>query len=117
MQGSFVIHRDIPPRHRSFARSMRRDFDEAENVLWQTLRNRQLGGLKFKRQAPLDGYILDFDVLGGKADRRGRWRSARAVAARRGAGPAFCSAGVLDDADVERRGARNLDGICLTIFA
>ncbi|WP_348627247.1 DUF559 domain-containing protein [Mesorhizobium sp. M4B.F.Ca.ET.058.02.1.1] len=24
------------------------------------LRNRQLEGLKFKRQVPLDGYILDF---------------------------------------------------------
>ncbi len=29
-------------------------------MLWQALRNRQLEGLKFKRQVPLDGYILDF---------------------------------------------------------
>ncbi|WP_054311987.1 DUF559 domain-containing protein [Mesorhizobium sp. 1M-11] len=39
---------------------MRADATKAENVLWQALRNRQLDGLKFKRQVPLDGYILDF---------------------------------------------------------
>lgn len=32
----------------------------AETVLWQAIRNRQLDGFKFKRQVPLDGYILDF---------------------------------------------------------
>ena len=39
---------------------MRTDATKAENILWQALRNRQLDGLKFKRQVPLDGYILDF---------------------------------------------------------
>lgn len=39
---------------------MRDDATKAENILWQALRNRQLNGLKFKRQVPLDGYILDF---------------------------------------------------------
>ncbi len=39
---------------------MRADATRAENMLWQALRNKQLEGLKFKRQAPLDGYILDF---------------------------------------------------------
>lgn len=29
-------------------------------MLWQALRGSQLEGLKFKRQVPLDGYILDF---------------------------------------------------------
>ena len=43
-----------------FARKMRADATKAENVLWQALRRKQLGGLKFKRQVPLDGYILDF---------------------------------------------------------
>ncbi len=50
----------VPPRRRTFARKMRADSTKAENVLWQALRNKQLGGLKFKRQVPLDGYILDF---------------------------------------------------------
>jgi very-short-patch-repair endonuclease len=39
---------------------MRADATKAENLLWQALRNKQLEGLKFKRQAPLGGYILDF---------------------------------------------------------
>lgn len=29
-------------------------------MLWQALRDRKLEGFKFKRQVPLDGYILDF---------------------------------------------------------
>jgi very-short-patch-repair endonuclease len=39
---------------------MRADATKAENILWPALRNKQLEGLKFKRQEPLDGYILDF---------------------------------------------------------
>ena len=50
----------VPPPHRDFARKMRADSTKAENVLWQALRGKQLGSLKFKRQVPLDGYILDF---------------------------------------------------------
>ncbi|WP_310189383.1 DUF559 domain-containing protein [Mesorhizobium sp. BE184] len=54
------MHRLTPPQHRKFARAMRADATKAETMLWQVLRNRQLAGLKFKRQVPLDGYILDF---------------------------------------------------------
>ncbi len=54
------MRQTIPPPHRIFARAMRADATKPENVLWQALRNRQLEGLKFKRQVPLDGYILDF---------------------------------------------------------
>jgi very-short-patch-repair endonuclease len=39
---------------------MRAEATKAENLLWQALRNRQLAELKFKRQVPLSGYILDF---------------------------------------------------------
>jgi very-short-patch-repair endonuclease len=39
---------------------MRADATKAENLLWQALRNKHLAGLKFKRQVPLGGYILDF---------------------------------------------------------
>src|SRR5688500_12207245 len=56
----------VPPPHRTFARKMRADSTKAENVLWQALRNKQLEGLKFKRQVPLDGYILDFVCLAAK---------------------------------------------------
>jgi very-short-patch-repair endonuclease len=57
------LRQPVPPPHRTFARSMRADSTKAENVLWQALRNKQLEGLKFKRQVPLDGYILDFVCL------------------------------------------------------
>ncbi|MFE0019307.1 endonuclease domain-containing protein [Mesorhizobium sp. NPDC059054] len=54
------MRQPVTPSRRGFARSMRADATKAENILWQALRNRQLDGLKFKRQVPLDGYILDF---------------------------------------------------------
>jgi len=53
-------HRSSPAAHRTFARTMRNDATKAENLLWQQLRNRQMDGQKFRRQVPLDGYILDF---------------------------------------------------------
>ena len=53
-------HRTPPATHRKFARAMRNDSTKAENMLWQQLRNRQMDGHKFRRQVPLDGYILDF---------------------------------------------------------
>ncbi len=33
---------------------------DAERVLWQSLRNRQLAGFKFRRQKPIGSYIVDF---------------------------------------------------------
>lgn len=55
-----MIHRSVPPVHRRFARNMRTDATKAENLLWQALRGKQLEGLKFRRQTPVDGYIVDF---------------------------------------------------------
>lgn len=45
---------------------MRGDATKAENLLWQALRRNQLDGLSFRRQYPLDGYILDFVCFGPK---------------------------------------------------
>ena len=42
------------------ARALRREATDAERLLWSLLRNRQFLGLKFRRQHPLGGYILDF---------------------------------------------------------
>jgi len=33
---------------------------QAEQLLWKHLRMRQLGGFKFRRQQPIDNYIVDF---------------------------------------------------------
>ena len=43
-----------------FARRLRRDQTDAERKLWSKLRNRQIGGFKFKRQVPKGAYIVDF---------------------------------------------------------
>ncbi len=42
------------------ARSMRKNETEAEEKLWEHLRNRKLDNLKFRRQQPMEGFILDF---------------------------------------------------------
>ena len=39
---------------------MRVDATKAETMLWEQLRNRRMERQKFRRQVPLDGYILDF---------------------------------------------------------
>src|SRR5215210_7156688 len=42
------------------ARGMRAEPAPAEELLWARLRNRQLGGCKWRRQQPRDGFITDF---------------------------------------------------------
>jgi very-short-patch-repair endonuclease len=54
------MRQKVPDQHRDFARSMRSDSTKAENILWQALRNKQLEGFKFKRQVPIERYIIDF---------------------------------------------------------
>jgi adenine-specific DNA-methyltransferase len=44
----------------ALSRRLRRDSTDAERRLWSRLRDRCLGGLKFRRQFPVDRYILDF---------------------------------------------------------
>ncbi|NGZ90557.1 isoleucine--tRNA ligase [Psychroflexus maritimus] len=39
---------------------------EAESILWEQLRGKQLGGFKFRRQHIIDEYIVDFVCLGQK---------------------------------------------------
>ena len=42
------------------ARDLRASATPAERLLWPRLKNRQLGGWKFRRQQRLDAYIADF---------------------------------------------------------
>ena len=44
----------------SLARALRRRDTDAERALWMKLRNRQLEGVKFRRQQPVGSYIADF---------------------------------------------------------
>jgi very-short-patch-repair endonuclease len=63
---------DRPPLHRfdsdldwwvrlkPLARQMRHEPTRAEDALWQRLRNRQIGGAKFRRQHAIERFIVDF---------------------------------------------------------
>ena len=42
------------------ARRLRANQTDAETVLWNRIRNRQIDGQKFARQVPILGYICDF---------------------------------------------------------
>ena len=42
------------------ARRLRREDTAAEARLWNSLRDRRLGGWKWRRQAPCGPYIVDF---------------------------------------------------------
>ena len=42
------------------ARELRRNLTDAERALWRVLRNRQVSGYRFRRQAPIGPYIVDF---------------------------------------------------------
>lgn len=47
----------------NLARELRQRQTEAERVLWGKLRNRQLEGVKFRRQQPIGQYVVDFASL------------------------------------------------------
>ena len=57
------LHKDADPKLFHFARLNRQVQTEAENVLWQHLRNRKLNGLKFRRQHPIADFVVDFFCL------------------------------------------------------
>jgi len=42
------------------ARRLRRNQTDAERLLWFRLRDRRLEGLKFKRQVPIERFVVDF---------------------------------------------------------
>ena len=48
------------------AARLRRDSTDAEHRLWRNLRNRNLGGFKFRRQATIGPYIADFACVEAK---------------------------------------------------
>jgi very-short-patch-repair endonuclease len=53
-------------RFRKRARRLRASQTSAEAKLWQALRNRKLERWKFRRQHPIDRYVVDFVTLNGK---------------------------------------------------
>jgi len=64
----------------SLARELRQRQTEAEKTLWARLRDRQLEGVKFRRQQPIGHYVVDFvslesriliEIDGGQHNERG----------------------------------------------
>ncbi len=45
---------------KTIAKELRKRSTDAEKLLWKYLRSKQLEGLKFRRQQPIDNYIVDF---------------------------------------------------------
>ncbi|MGQ0740305.1 MAG: leucine--tRNA ligase [Bacteroidota bacterium] len=50
------------PMQYELAKRMRKEYTEAEGELWELLRNNKVG-VKFRRQHPIDKYIVDFICL------------------------------------------------------
>ncbi len=48
------------PKSLDYARILRKDMTDAERALWRLLRDRRLDGWRFRRQEPIDRYIVDF---------------------------------------------------------
>jgi very-short-patch-repair endonuclease len=102
------IHKRI-----GLARAFRKDPEPAEMLLWQALRNRALGGFKFRRQHPVCGRIVDFASpecgliveLDGKAHERRRQQDATRTQALESAGwrvLRFSNNDVYDELDAVR---------------
>ena len=56
----YYPHPRTLPKILQAARELRQPQTPAEQKLWSRLRNRQLNGLKFRRQHPIDRFIIDF---------------------------------------------------------
>jgi very-short-patch-repair endonuclease len=48
------------------ARALRKQSTEAEKLLWTKLRDRQMGGFKFRRQHHMGPYFVDFACFAGR---------------------------------------------------
>ena len=50
----------MPESVKAFARKLRLEQTDAESLMWALLRDKRLGGAKFRRQHPVGSYVLDF---------------------------------------------------------
>jgi very-short-patch-repair endonuclease len=55
-----TLHFNAPASIHDIAKNLRKVETEAEKLLWQAIRNRKCGGLKFRRQHPFKNVVLDF---------------------------------------------------------
>jgi very-short-patch-repair endonuclease len=50
----------VPNQKRTFAKTLRAGSTDAERALWGILRARRFAHIKFRRQAPIGPWIVDF---------------------------------------------------------
>jgi very-short-patch-repair endonuclease len=84
-----VPPRLIPKKPLTRSRALRRNSTEAEKQLWSVLQNRKLDGWKFRRQAAIGSFIVDFCCIQARliveldgeqhADARKRYDDARTL--------------------------------------
>jgi very-short-patch-repair endonuclease len=53
----------VSKRQIAFARSLRRNMNVVEDIMWRSLRGSSFDGLKFRRQVPIGTYVVDFLCL------------------------------------------------------
>ena len=54
------LHKGAIGKLYQYGRELRQAATKAEKILWEYLRNRNLDGLKFRRQHPIGKFIADF---------------------------------------------------------
>ena len=59
-QGHWHTSPELWEKLKPLARQMRRQPTPAERRLWRYIRNRQVHGVKFRRQHPIERFIVDF---------------------------------------------------------
>lgn len=96
-----------PSRLQKFARVLRKRQTRHEVMLWEVLRAGKLGGLRFRRQVVIQGYILDFYCdemcLGIEVDHLGHDRGRDAVRDTRIFNATHVNILRFSNADVEKR--------------
>jgi len=54
------LHKEAIGKLYQYARELRQEPTVSEKLLWTAIRNRKLNNLKFRRQHPIDKFIVDF---------------------------------------------------------
>lgn len=61
-----MVHTRISHETRQKAQSLRKVLSKAERILWSHLRELKSEGMRFRKQAPIGRYIVDFAWLSGR---------------------------------------------------
>lgn len=78
--------RGTTPNLIAAARQLRQNLTPAEKMVWDALKSRQLNGLKFRSQHPIESFIVDFycpqhrfviELDGAVHDQQGEYDAAR----------------------------------------